>query len=123
LFVGGIRLFMSGSIADSAAAPTLLFVMPWSPDAIGGVSEVVVNLYRAFTAKGLLNPRLLIEAYPHRRVVSIPSRTLGMIDGMYNARHFCCTCRASSFGCDDISARAPSAPSTSITRRCPPSLS
>lgn len=76
---------MSGSEADPTAAPTVLFVLPWSPDSIGGVSEVVINLFRVFAAKGPLKPRLLIEAYPHRKVTEIPTRALGPVDGLYLA--------------------------------------
>lgn len=67
----------------SAAEPSLLLVMPWSPDAIGGVSQVVINLHRVFACSGPLRPRLLVEAYPHRATVPLHSRALGAIDGFY----------------------------------------
>jgi glycosyltransferase involved in cell wall biosynthesis len=57
--------------------------MPWSPDAIGGVSQVIINLHRTFTRSGPLQPRLLIEAYPHRTTISIQTGALGPADGFY----------------------------------------
>ncbi|HEX2116365.1 MAG TPA: glycosyltransferase family 4 protein [Alphaproteobacteria bacterium] len=63
--------------------PTVLLVTPWSPDAIGGVSEVVVNLHRAFAGAGILRPRILVEAYPHRTVIEAQTETLGPVDCLY----------------------------------------
>lgn len=74
---------MNGMDDRAAAEPSLLIVMPWSPDAIGGVSQVVINLHRVFARSGPLRPRLLIEAYPHSTMIPIQTRTLGVIDGFY----------------------------------------
>jgi glycogen(starch) synthase len=63
--------------------PSVLLVMPWSPDAIGGVSQVVINLHRVFARLGPLRPGLLIAAYPHRSVTSIETRALGTVDGFH----------------------------------------
>jgi glycosyltransferase involved in cell wall biosynthesis len=64
-------------------SPAVLMVLPWSPDAIGGVSEVVINLHRAFARAGILRPRVLVESYPHRNAVSMNTETLGPVDGVY----------------------------------------
>ena len=60
--------------------------MPWSPDAIGGVSQVVINLHRVSTRCGPLQPRLLIDAYPHRKTIAIQTEALGPADGLYLIR-------------------------------------
>jgi glycosyltransferase involved in cell wall biosynthesis len=67
------------------AAPTLLLVVPWSPDAIGGVSQVVINLHRAFAAARILVPRVLVDTYPLRVITPVETRSLGRIDGFYLA--------------------------------------
>jgi glycosyltransferase involved in cell wall biosynthesis len=68
-----------------AATPTLLLVMPWSPDAIGGVSQVVINLHRTFAAAGGLVPRVLVDTYPLRAITPRETRALGRVDGFYLA--------------------------------------
>jgi glycosyltransferase involved in cell wall biosynthesis len=65
------------------SGPAILVVTPWNPDAIGGVSEVVINLHRAFARAGIPQPRVLVEAYPHRAVVEAHTESLGPVDCVY----------------------------------------
>lgn len=40
-----------------------LFVVPWSPTDVGGVNQVVLNLYRQFEAGGVFTPRILVTSW------------------------------------------------------------
>lgn len=42
---------------------TYLLVLPWDPGAVGGVNQVVLNLYQQFAANGPLQPRLLVHEW------------------------------------------------------------
>jgi glycosyltransferase involved in cell wall biosynthesis len=57
---------------SAAHSGTFLFVMPWAPDHIGGVNQVVINLYREIEGSGPLQPLILVLdwtcATPEERV-------------------------------------------------------
>src|SRR5436190_22388595 len=40
-----------------------LFVVPWSVNDVGGVNQVVLNLYRQFEAGGVYTPRILVLSW------------------------------------------------------------
>ena len=40
-----------------------LFVVPWSPTDVGGVNQVVLNLYHQFEAGGVFTPRILVTSW------------------------------------------------------------
>jgi glycosyltransferase involved in cell wall biosynthesis len=63
--------------------PTVVLVLPWSPDHVGGVSEVVINLHRQLGAGTALRPRLLVDSYRHHAVTTMETRTLGNADTFY----------------------------------------
>lgn len=44
-------------------------MLPWSPDAVGGVSQVVINLYKGLEAAGELEPRILIPDWSAPKIV------------------------------------------------------
>lgn len=50
-------------------AGTLLLVLPWSLDVVGGVNQVVLNLYRQFERTGRLRPRVLIPEWSARKPI------------------------------------------------------
>jgi len=50
---------------------TYLFVTPWSVTDVGGVNQVVLNLYHEFQARGVYTPRLLVMSWSHVRAVTI----------------------------------------------------
>jgi glycosyltransferase involved in cell wall biosynthesis len=60
-----------------------LLVLPWSPDHVGGVSEVVTNLHRQFASRVGLRPRLLVDTYRCRSFVPVETRALGRVDAFY----------------------------------------
>lgn len=60
--------------------PAVLFVLPWRPDAAGGVNSVVLGLIEGFARNTSYRPLLLVNAYPHRRVAH---RMLGGTRGFY----------------------------------------
>ncbi len=66
--------------AAKACLPTALLVLPWNPDEIGGVSEVVVNLHRLLSAMPRFRPRLLVDAYPYRNFRRDIAGTIGRVD-------------------------------------------
>ena len=64
-----------------AGKPAYLFTIPWYPvDTAGGVSEVVMNLYRVIEAGDRFSPALMINTWEpaqlprHGRFVTIASR-------------------------------------------------
>lgn len=65
---------------ETERPPAILFTLPWSPDSIGGVSEVVINLHRRFAALGPFRPRLLVDTYPYRFFGTAGTRSLGPVD-------------------------------------------
>jgi glycosyltransferase involved in cell wall biosynthesis len=69
--------------AGAKPPPTALLVLPWSPDHVGGVSEVVINLHRQLAARDGLQPLLLIDTYKRHAVASIETRALGRVDSFY----------------------------------------
>jgi glycosyltransferase involved in cell wall biosynthesis len=56
------------SAAGSSARNAILFVLPWQPDAAGGVNRVVLSLIEGFAQDGAYRPLLLVNEYPQRRV-------------------------------------------------------
>ena len=48
--------------------PAILFVLPWQPDAVGGVNRVVLSLMDGFAQGTAYRPLLLVNNYPQRRV-------------------------------------------------------
>src|SRR3569833_606132 len=50
-------------------AGTYLMVLPWSLDAVGGVNQVIFNLYKQFEASGPLRPRVLLHDWQAREIV------------------------------------------------------
>lgn len=67
----------------AARPPTVLLVLPWSPDHVGGVSEVVVNLHRQLGSGSALRPRLLVDTYGRHAFASMETRTLGRVETFY----------------------------------------
>lgn len=65
------------------AAPTVLFVLPWSPDQPGGVNEVVANLYRWVDANSSGRARLLVNSYQDGGMAQALSRVVGTYDTAY----------------------------------------
>jgi glycosyltransferase involved in cell wall biosynthesis len=63
--------------------PTALLVLPWNPDHVGGVSEVVINLHRQIAARGSLRPRLLVDTYGCHDFAAVATRALGEADAFY----------------------------------------
>lgn len=47
---------------------TYLLVLPWGLDAVGGVTQVVLNLYQQLEAAGPLRPRVLVQDWQARRL-------------------------------------------------------
>jgi glycosyltransferase involved in cell wall biosynthesis len=64
-------------------APSVLFVLPWHPDGIGGVNTCVTNLYRKLLAQTGYRPVLLQNEYPFHTVSPAESRKLGKIYQVY----------------------------------------
>lgn len=58
----------------------MLFVLPWRPDAAGGVNRVVQSLVEGFSEIASLRPLLLVNAYPQRTVARI---TQGALPAFY----------------------------------------
>ena len=56
--------------------PAILFVLPWQPDAAGGVNRVVLSLIEGFEQGTAYRPLLLVNRYPQRRVARITGREL-----------------------------------------------
>ena len=52
----------------SSRRPAILFILPWQPDAIGGVNRVVLSLMDGFAQGTAYRPLLLVNSYPQRRV-------------------------------------------------------
>jgi glycosyltransferase involved in cell wall biosynthesis len=69
--------------ANEKSTPAILFILPWRPDSVGGVTEVVINLYKWFGTRSSFRPTLLVNAYPFRRIARAWSRTIGPIDLFY----------------------------------------
>src|SRR5437879_2580026 len=46
---------------------TYLFVVPWSVTDIGGVNQVVLNLYRHFETGGVYTPKILVKSWHRTR--------------------------------------------------------
>lgn len=46
-----------------------LFVLPWSPEAIGGVSIVVVELCKALNRNNHYKPYILVEDWSAKRPI------------------------------------------------------
>ena len=49
--------------------PGFLFVLPWDLTGIGGVNEVVINLWNQIEQNGKFRPILLASSWEHRRSV------------------------------------------------------
>jgi glycosyltransferase involved in cell wall biosynthesis len=64
-------------------APTVLFVLPWHPDSLGGVNICVVNLCRKLAALTGYRPLLLQNEYPIRTISPAQSQALGDIHKFY----------------------------------------
>ena len=60
--------------------PAVLFVLPWRPDAAGGVNRVVQSLVEGFGEIASFRPLLLVNAYPQRTVARI---TQGALPAFY----------------------------------------
>lgn len=54
---------------------TFLLVLPWNLDVVGGVNQVVLNLYRQFDRTGKLRPRILIPEWSARKLVEETDRS------------------------------------------------
>lgn len=54
---------------EEGTGPSILFVLPWYPTAAGGVNHVVSGLIDGFAKAGKYRPLLLVNSYPHRRIV------------------------------------------------------
>lgn len=61
----------------------VLFVLPWNPDHIGGVNEVVVSLFRWFSAKAGISPRLIVNSYGSFRLEKESTERLGWVHRLY----------------------------------------
>ena len=48
---------------------SVLFVLPWNPTTAGGVNHVVSGLIDGFAKAGNYRPLLMVNSYPHRRMV------------------------------------------------------
>lgn len=59
---------------------SVLFVLPWSPDHVGGVNEVVINLVRWFWANSPLRPELLVSSTGDRYIDRRETTSLGPVD-------------------------------------------
>lgn len=66
-----------------AQAPSVLFVLPWHPDSLGGVNTCVVNLCRKLFALTGYRAVLLQNEYPIRKISPAQSQTLGEIHQFY----------------------------------------
>lgn len=64
-------------------APSVLFVLPWHPDSLGGVDNCVINLYRKLLALTGYRPLLFQNEYPVRTVSPTQSQSLGEIYKFY----------------------------------------
>ena len=67
----------------AARPPTVLLVLPWSPDHVGGVSEVVINLHRQLGSRNAVRPRLLVDTYRCHAFATMETRALGRVDAFY----------------------------------------
>jgi glycosyltransferase involved in cell wall biosynthesis len=56
--------------------PAILFVLPWQPHAVGGVTRVVLSLMEGFAQAEVYRPLLLVNDYPQRRVTRRTHREL-----------------------------------------------
>ena len=77
------RALLGRRAADAKSTPAILFILPWNPDRIGGVNEVVINLFKWFGTLSNFRPILLVNAYPFRRIARTWTRTIGPIDQFY----------------------------------------
>ncbi|MDP2325890.1 MAG: glycosyltransferase family 4 protein [Gammaproteobacteria bacterium] len=69
---------MTAETLPTAASPGILYVLPWSIDAIGGVSQVVSNLIRQGRKTGQARP-VLFENCPEHTTPHTTTRADGLI--------------------------------------------
>ena len=50
------------------SSPAILFILPWRPEAAGGVNRVVLSLMEGFAQGTTYRPLLLVNAYAQRSV-------------------------------------------------------
>lgn len=65
--------------ASSSARPTWLFVLPWSPDAVGGVNQVVLSLAAEMRKSGRFRPLLLVTDWNAPEPVCIDDDRLPVV--------------------------------------------
>jgi glycosyltransferase involved in cell wall biosynthesis len=75
--------FVTHPPSDAAPPPGVLFVLPWNPDNPGGVTQVAINLFRSFAARGDVRPRVLVNLYPAHRPRRLDTLSLGPVDQMF----------------------------------------
>jgi glycosyltransferase involved in cell wall biosynthesis len=64
-------------------SPAILFVLPWQPDAAGGVNRVVLGLMEGFAQETAYRPLLLVKVYGQRRVRRRPGGDLPAFYELY----------------------------------------
>jgi len=54
-----------------AKRPGCLFVLPWMATPVGGIDQVVLNLYRKFEAADDFAPQILVTSWPHVQPLTV----------------------------------------------------
>lgn len=73
----------SGTPLARSGTGVVLFILPWSPDYVGGVNDVVLNLTRWIAAHSPCRPKLLVNDYRQQRIEQGETQTLGLVDWFY----------------------------------------